>query len=159
MQTSDQGRAFIREWEKLSLTVYADGVDKLTVGWGHLVAPEDNLRLGDAITLERADALFDSDVAAREDALARLLSLSVPLTQNEFDALVAFIFNVGETRFATSTLRRQLVWGAKQAAAAEFLRWDKGHKPDGTVFVVDGLTKRRKAEQAMFVSGIYDAQH
>lgn len=157
MQTSEQGRAFIKAWEVLRLQVYKDAVGKLTVGWGHLIVSRDALKAGDRIAVERAEALFASDLVIPEDAIEQLPREE--FEQHEFDALVSFVFNEGVGNFGGSTLRRMLLWGTNGAAAEQFARWNKGHLPDGSVVVLDGLTKRRAAEKRMFLSGVYDATH
>lgn len=156
MQTSDKGLDFIKGWEQLRLTVYRDGVDKATVGWGHLVGIRDGLRLGDTISRERAAALLASDLLLVDDALD---SLPVDLEQHEHDALASWLFNVGIGVLRTSTLSRQLQLGLKTAAADQLLRWDKGHDPSGAVVSLPGLAKRRAAERRLFLSGLYDWSH
>lgn len=157
MKTSEQGRDFIRAWETLRLSVYRDGVDKLTIGWGHLIRPRDALRLGDRISAERAESLFEADLVLPEDEINELGS--VVSNQHEFDALVSFCFNAGLGAFQGSTLLKRLRQDLKAAAGDEFLRWNKGHLADGTVIVLAGLTKRREAERRMFLTGVYDATH
>ena len=71
----------------------------------------------------------------------------VELTQGQFDALVSFAYNVGSRALSTSTLLKKLNAGDIKGAADEFLRWNKsGGK------VMPGLTNRRKAERALFLS-------
>ena len=158
MQISEAGREFICAWEKLRLDVYADGVGKWTVGWGHLIKPEDALRNGDRITVERAEWLFAGDLLLVEDVIFDECDQTV-LAQQEFDALASFIFNCGANNFRTSTLLKKLKAGDMRSAADQFLRWNKGRQADGTVVELAGLTKRRVAERRMFLAGIYDATH
>jgi hypothetical protein len=73
--------------------------------------------------------------------------VDVELSQNEFDALVAFVFNVGEPQFANSTLLRVLNTGDKAGAAEHFAEWN--HQ-DGKV--LPGLTVRRAQEKALFTA-------
>ncbi|HLI61923.1 MAG TPA: lysozyme [Terriglobales bacterium] len=79
--------------------------------------------------------------------------VTVPLTQNQFDALVDFVFNVGAENFARSTLLRELNAGNTAGAAAQFLLW----KWAGGV-VSPGLLRRRQAEAALFESADAPAQ-
>lgn len=82
------------EEEGVRYRVYRDVAGYPTVGVGHLVEPEDNLRLGDRISHERAMTLLEADLAEAEDGVRDLLS-GLPVNQNEFDALVDLVFNVG----------------------------------------------------------------
>lgn len=156
METSDKGREFICGWEQLRLQVYRDGVDKATVGWGHLVTLRDGLRLGDTISREQADAFLARDLVMVDDALD---ALPVDLQQHEHDALASWLFNCGIGVLQGSTLRKQLQLGLRSAAADQLLRWDKGHAPDGSIVALAGLAKRRAAERLLFLTGNYDWSH
>ena len=84
------------------------------------------------------------DMTYAAQAVDRLVK--VPLTQNQFDALVSFVFNIGDGAFAASTLLRYLNKGRYQEAAVEFMRWiHAGGKR------LDGLIRRRRAEQELFL--------
>jgi lysozyme len=112
-----------------------------TIGWGHTAG----VQLGDTCTQAQADAWFQTDALWAGQAILR--TVDVALTQNQFDALVSFTFNVGVGAEAASTLLKVLNAGNYQAAADQFLRWDHVNG------VVDpGLTRRRQAEQALFLS-------
>ena len=104
------------------------------------------VKLGDTITQEEAEKLLEKVV---EDYYAKSINdnIKVPLTQNQFDALVSFVFNVGIGNFVGSTLRKLLNQKDYKGAAEQFLRWDKGNdkKP------LPGLTRRRKAERDLFI--------
>ncbi len=94
---------------------------------------------GLTITQEQASALLLQDVASAVAAVNRLVT--VPLTQNQFDALVDFTFNSGQGNLASSTLLRELNAGNTAGAAAQFLVWVYA----GGV-KLPGLVKRRQAE-------------
>ena len=99
----------------------------------------------DGITEEQADALLLRDVAIAESAVSRLVR--VPLTQAQFDALVDFVFNLGGSRFAASSLLVDLNAGKYDDAAQQLLAWDhSGHVE------VEGLKLRREAEYQMWNS-------
>ncbi|WP_330662840.1 lysozyme [Erythrobacter sp.] len=83
------------EEEGVRYDVYRDVAGYPTVGVGHLVLPEDNLRLGDVITHDRAIQLLEQDLAKAEKGVRKLVG-DLPINQNEFDALVDLVFNVGE---------------------------------------------------------------
>lgn len=113
----------------------------LTIGYGHTK----NVQPGQVITEEEAEALLRADCADAEAAVARLVK--VPLNQSQFDALVSFTFNVGAGNLERSTLLRRLNAGNYERAADEMLRWDRGGGR-----VLKGLTLRRDAERALFLS-------
>jgi lysozyme len=145
MQISENGLNLIKKSEGTKLIVYPDPVGKLTCGTGHLILPSDNLQLGDTITSERADELLRNDLKSAEDTVNNLVK--VQLTQNMYDSLVDFVYNVGSGNFHTSTLLRKVNAGLFQDAALEFGKWDKAdHK------VLPGLTARREAEKELFLS-------
>jgi len=139
---SNEGLALTEQFEGLRLTAYQDSVGVWTIGYGH-TGPD--VYPGLTITQEQASALLLQDVATAVATVNRLVT--VPLTQNQFDALVDFVFNVGSGNFASSTLLRELNAGNTAGAAAQFLVWVYA----GGV-QVPGLLRRRQAEQALFQS-------
>ena len=139
---SDQGLALTEQFEGLQLTAYQDPVGVWTIGYGHT---GNDVQPGLTITQEQASALLLQDVASAVAAVNRLVT--VPLTQNQFDALVDFTFNVGQGNLASSTLLRELNAGNTAGAAAQFLVWVYA----GGV-QLPGLVKRRQAEAALFQS-------
>lgn len=110
------------------------------------------MRLGQSITAETAEELLRLDLLPTEAVLHEKFP---GLDQNEFDALASFIFNVGLGAFLRSTLRKCLDAGDMNAVTAQFKRWDKATKPDGTVITLKGLTRRREAEARLFWTGDY----
>ena len=148
MKISEAGIKLIQSFESCCLTAYRDGGGVYTVGWGH-TGPE--VRPGLTITQAQADLIFEDDLVKVERGVADLVT--VDLTQGQYDALCSFAFNVGldedeDTRaegLGDSTLLRKLNAGDCAGAAAEFDRWNKDNGK-----VVVGLTRRRKAERALF---------
>ncbi len=149
MKISDLGKQFIQSFEKCRLIAYDDGVGVWTIGWGHT----EGVKPGMACTQENADAWFASDISVFERAVERLSH--VPLSQSQFDALVAFAYNVGVGSLSMSTLLRKLNEHNYLAAANQFEAWNKG-TVDGRLVVLDGLTKRRRAERRIFLEGVYE---
>ncbi|HCJ7417825.1 TPA: lysozyme [Enterobacter hormaechei subsp. xiangfangensis] len=146
MQTSDKGIALIKEFEGCKLTAYQDSVGVLTIGYGW-TQPVDGkpIRAGMTIKQETAERLLKTGLVSYEGDVSRLVK--VGLTQEQFDALVSFTYNLGARSLSTSTLLRKLNAGDYAGAADEFLRWNKaGGK------VLNGLTRRREAERALFLS-------
>jgi len=95
------------------------------------------------ITQSEADQRLRDHLAGVEARIEVLVK--VPLTQNQFDALCSFTYNLGAGALRTSTLLQLVNLGDFAAASKQFLRWDKaGGKP------LAGLTRRRRAEMALF---------
>ncbi|EGV0696149.1 lysozyme [Escherichia coli] len=146
MQTSDKGIALIKQFEGCKLTAYQDSVGVWTTGYGW-TKPVDGkpIRAGMTINQETAERLLKTGLVSYESDVSRLVK--VGLTQGQFDALVSFTYNLGARSLSTSTLLRKLNSGDYAGAADEFLRWNKaGGK------VLNGLTRRREAERALFLS-------
>jgi lysozyme len=141
MNTSDKGAEFITQHEGERLKAYRDVAGILTIGVGHTGDVEE----GDTITKEQSRELLLGDLSEAEDAVNAYVK--VELNQNQYDALVSFVFNVGAGNFKSSTLLKKLNAGDYEGAAGQFERWDMAggrHIP--------GLLKRRHAEAALFQS-------
>ena len=146
MQTSDKGIALIKEFEGCKLTAYQDSIGVWTIGYGW-TQPVDGktIRGGMTIKQETAERLLKTGLVSYESDVSRLVK--VGLTQEQFDALVSFTYNLGSRSLSTSTLLRKLNAGDYTGAAAEFMSWNKaGGK------ALKGLTRRREAERALFLS-------
>lgn len=131
--------SLIKEFEGLELKAYRDMVGVWTIGYGHTKTVNPNM----VITEKEAERLLRSDLDWVEKAINE--NVEIELTQNQYDALASFIYNVGGTAFKKSTMLRKLNTNDIEGAAAEFKRWNKaGGK------VVRGLSRRRKAEEEMF---------
>lgn len=143
MKTSKKGKKMIKEFEGLRLESYKCSSGKWTIGYGHTKGVKE----GDVISKFIADDLFETDIMEFENAVNRLVT--VPLNQNQFDALVSFCFNIGygDEGFGGSTMRRMLNNRDYKGAAEQFLRWVYSN---GVVSA--GLVRRRKAEQLLFLS-------
>lgn len=140
MKTSSTGRAFVRDAEGEKLSTYRCSAGVPTIGVGH-TGPD--VKMGMTITKEQSDALLVADLARFEKAVAA--SVKVPLTQNQFDALVSLAFNIGSGAFAKSALVRLLNGGHYDQVGAQLARWNK---VDGQPN--KGLTARRAREAALF---------
>ncbi|ECY9928067.1 lysozyme [Salmonella enterica subsp. enterica] len=140
MKTSDNGRAFIRAREGVNLAAYQDGGGVWTIGYGHTRG----VKQGQVINHEQADEFLDSDLRQVESCISE--RVTVALNQNQFDALVSFVFNVGRQAFSDSTLLKKLNEGNYRAAADQFTRWVY----DNDKFV-QGLYNRRVAERDLFL--------
>ena len=144
MKTSANGLAFIRDHEGCELHAYPDpgsGGEPWTIGVGHT----GGVKPGDTCTMEQAMQWLKEDVQEAEDAVNRLVK--VELSQDQFDALVSLVFNIGGGNFAKSTLLKKINARNFEGAADEFPRWNRAAGR-----VMAGLTKRRHAEQSLFQS-------
>lgn len=142
---SDAGVAFIKQWEGLELESYQDIAGVWTIGYGHTETAAPNMQITEA----EAEALLRRDLGWREEAINALVL--VPLNQNEFDALVSFIFNVGAGAFRKSTARKRLNAGDR-IGAAEALTWFNKATVGGVLREVTGLSRRRAEEKALFLT-------
>lgn len=131
----------IRRYEGLSLAPYFCPAGLLTVGYGHVILPhEQDLRGG--VDLFEAERLLLRDLAW---ALFAVRDVGRVLEDCEAAALASLIFNIGAVAWRGSSIRRQVVAGNMEAAAAEFQRWNKAGGR-----VLPGLVKRREAERRVF---------
>ncbi len=140
MKTSTSGRAAIEEREGRRLTAYRDTKGVLTIGVGHTgrMSPP-AVTAGMTISEAECDAMLGADLAPVEAVINS--AVKVPLTQNEFDAMVSLGFNVGVTGLKGSSVIRRLNIGDVAGAADAFLMWDRPPL----------LLARRKAERAQFL--------
>ena len=160
MRVSDAGKQLIKDFEGVHRRPYLCPAILWTVGVGRVLYPEQNkLKIPERKTYplkpehdkawsdESIDLLFDADLIRFESGVLRHCPDSVT-SQGQFDALVAFAFNCGLGALQASTLRSRYNAGDIEGAAAEFPKWNKGGGR-----ILPGLTRRRLAEQALFLSG------
>jgi lysozyme len=164
---SSQGMTFMAVWESgvlngkfrgmpvqdgFILQVYDDHpenpkINRPTVGLGHVVQPNDKLKPGDKISLEKAKEFFKKNIEGVERQVNK--KILVPLYQYEYDALASIAFNAGE-------------YGGVNDLADFVNKGDYGKVPE---FIeryrakTDGKLKRRKSEANLFLNGNYDASH
>lgn len=146
MRTSENGVDLIKRFEGLELQAYQDIAGIWTIGYGH-TGPD--VEPGMRISERDAEELLKNDLRPREEAVARLVSVS--LNQNEFDALVSFVYNVGIEAFRKSTARKRLN-ANNRIGAAEALTWWNKATVSGVLREVNGLTRRRASERGLFLS-------
>jgi len=153
MQLSNQGIALIKNFEGLRLIAYRDSAGVWTIGYGSTryhdgkqVKPGDKLANN-----EQAEALLANTLGQYIDAVNVLVK--VPLSQNQFDALVSFTYNEGTGALKQSTLLHKLNTKDYNGAADQFLVWDKITDPQtGQKIVSVTLAKRRGIERALFLN-------
>lgn len=131
----------IRAFEGIKLKAYKCPAGVWTIGYG---ATGPGITAGLVWTLEQAKDRLAKDVATFAAGVAKIAG---DCTQGQFDGLVSFAYNCGLSALKSSTLLRKHLAGDHAGAAREFARWNKaGGK------VLAGLTRRRTAEAALYVS-------
>lgn len=148
MKISDKGLQLIKHFEGCQLKAYRCPANVLTIGYGH-TGPD--VTEGLIITQAQADKLLKLDMERFEKAVESCVK--IPLEQGQFDALVAFSFNVGAKALKDSTLLKKLNAGKIIEAAQQFSRWNKARNAKGELVVLKGLTRRRAAEAHLFATG------
>ena len=144
MMVSVAGIDQICEFEGLRLNAYDDGVGVWTIGFGTTIYPNGiKVKKGDTCTEAQAKAYMAHDLKKFESAVNS--AVTVPINQNQFDALVSLVYNIGTSGFKNSTLVKKLNAGDIRGAAAQFDVWNKGGGK-----VMQGLANRRAVERKLF---------
>ena len=141
MKTSHKGIDLIKEFEGLRLKAYKCPGGVWTIGYGHTAGVKPGMVISEA----QAEEYLKADLIAFEKYLN---SLGLAINQNQFDALISFIYNVGTGNFSRSTLLRKVRANPQgNSIMDEFLKWvySKGH-------VLPGLQRRRLAEMKLYFS-------
>ncbi len=139
-RTNKNGLLLIKSFEGLRLKAYKDAVGIWTIGYG----TTRGVRPGQVISEAQAVQFLQADLTRFEKSIHPVIK--TPINDNQFSALACFTYNVGPGAFRSSTLLRKLNAGDIRGAADELLRWDKA---GGRTLA--GLTRRRKAERALFL--------
>ena len=139
MKCSQEGLALIKKFEGCRLKAYRCSANVLTIGYGHTGGVKED----DTISQPEADELLENDIAKFEEYVSD--NVIVELKQNQFDALVAWTFNLGVGNLRNSTMLKKLNEADYDSIPFEMRRWNKaGGK------TLDGLIRRRKAEGLLF---------
>jgi lysozyme len=150
MNLGKNGLELIKSFEGFSDKAYPDPAthaEPYTIGYGTTVYPNGSkVKLGDTCTIEQAEKWLAFEVESKCIPVIQK-KVGIPLTQNQLDACISFIYNCGATNFSNSTLLILLNASKFDLAAAEFLRWDKAAGK-----VIAGLTRRREAEKKLFLT-------
>ncbi|PKF34909.1 lysozyme [Acinetobacter proteolyticus] len=145
MSISAHGINLITSFEDLKLNAYDDGTGIWTIGFGTTVYPNKaRVKKDERCTLEQAKSFFQYDLRRFEKTVNE--AVRVPISQNQFDALVSLAYNIGSNAFKNSTLLKYLNALAFQDAADQFLVWNKGGGK-----VLKGLIHRRQVERSLFL--------
>lgn len=148
MKISQNGLNLIKEFEGFSSKPYLCPANIPTIGWGNTYYPDGKKVTMNDKSIDELKANEILEYVANKDFASFINKVvKVELNQNQFDALVSFAYNVGNGSLQNSTLLKKLNSGDYKGASNEFLRWNKsGGK------VLNGLTKRREKERALFLS-------
>ena len=150
MEINQSGIDLIVKYESFSAKPYLDPVGIPTIGYGSTYYEDGTrVKMGDpSISKKRAEILFTYVLSETIINIKRYLK--VKLTSNQFSAIVSLVYNIGIGNFSTSTLLRLLNKGNFSGAADQFLVWNKA-RVNGKLKVLNGLTKRRAEERALFL--------
>lgn len=145
MELSSIGRELIKKFEGCKLTSYKCSAGVWTIGYGNTQYENGKyVSQGDKITQEYADKLFLLIVKDFELMTSKLITSVI--TQNQFDSLVSFCYNVGVGNLKTSTLLKKVNINPNDITIKdEFMKWNKANKK-----VIEGLTKRRREESNLY---------
>lgn len=157
MKISRRGLDLIKKFEGFSAKAYIDPVGIPTIGYGLTFYPivpgvnsiRKDVKMGDVITKAKAETFLQ--VIADEYGERMLNKVRVQLNQNQYDALVSFVYNIGLGAFEDSTLLKLLNKGKFADASLQFARWNKG-EVNGQIVILPGLVTRREEERKLFVA-------
>ncbi len=139
MKTSQEGICLIKKFEGCELEAYQCSANVWTIGYGHTK----NIVKGDTCTKEEAEQILTDDLEEFEEYVNNLVEAD--LNQSQFDALVAWTYNLGPTNLKSSTLLKRLNEGDMDDVPHQIRRWNKAGGQ-----VLDGLIRRREAEALLF---------
>ena len=139
MNISAEGLSLIKKFEGCELEAYEDAVGVPTIAYGRTK----NVNMGDTCTQEQAEEWLQEEMNEYEGYIND--QVNVVLEQNQFDALVSWVYNLGPSNLSSSTMLKVLNEGKYNDVPAQIKRWNKaGGK------VLEGLTRRREAEALLF---------
>ena len=139
MRTSEAGILLIKSFEGCRTVAYQDAVGVWTIGYGHTI----DVKEGMTITQHQCDVMLEVDIETYENYVNKYVIVS--LTQNQFDALVSWVYNLGPTNLRNSTMLKVLNAGKYSEVPYQMKRWNRaGGK------VLKGLVVRREAEAELF---------
>ena len=139
MNISNTGIDLIKHFEGCETEAYLCPAGVPTIGYGHIKG----VQMGDVITEAQAHEMLVEELDEYESYINDLVT--VGLNQNQFDAMVSWVYNLGGGNLRASTLLKVLNSGDYAGVPAQIMRWNKaGGK------VLEGLTRRRQAEADLF---------
>ena len=140
MKTSAEGLSLIKKFEGCELYAYQCSAGVWTIGYGHTKDVEPGMQ----ITKEDAEEILVEELHEYESYINDFVT--APLSQNQFDALVSWVYNLGPANLKSSTMLKVLNAGDYDEVPAQMKRWNKaGGKR------LEGLIRRREAESLLFL--------
>jgi len=140
LKTSAEGLSLIKKFEGCELYAYQCSAGVWTIGYGHTKDVEPGMQ----ITKEDAEEMLVEELHEYESYINDFVT--APLSQNQFDALVSWVYNLGPANLKASTMLKVLNAGEYEDVPAQMKRWNKaGGK------VLEGLIRRREAESLLFL--------
>ena len=139
MKISENGLELIKKFEGCETTAYQDSVGVWTIGFGHTKGVEE----GQTCSIEDAESMLADEMDEYEGYINNMVK--VELQQHEFDALVAWVYNLGPTNLGESTMLKVLNGGQFDRVPDEMNRWTRAGGE-----ILEGLVRRRQAESLMF---------
>ena len=139
METSSEGISLIQKFEGCELEAYQCSAGVWTIGYGHT---KDVIK-GMTITKEEAEQMLVDELHEYENYINEYVT--VALSQNQFDALVSWVYNLGPANLKVSTMLKVLNKGQYEEVPAQMKRWNKASGK-----VLEGLIRRREAEACLF---------
>ena len=140
MKTSAEGLSLIKKFEGCELEAYQCSAGVWTIGYGHTKGVE----AGDEISKEQAEEMLVEELHEYESYVNDFVT--APLSQNQYDAMVSWVYNLGPANLKASTMLKVLNAGEYEEVPAQMKRWNKaGGK------VLEGLIRRREAESLLFL--------
>jgi len=139
MHISKEGIALIKKFEGCELEAYLCPAGVLTIAYGRTKGVKEN----DTCTYSEAEEWLEEELTEYEDYVKNLIK--VDLTQNQFDSLVCWTYNLGPTNLKKSTLLKVLNEGDYDSVPSQMKRWNKSQGE-----VLEGLIRRREAEALLF---------
>jgi lysozyme len=139
MNISQEGISLIKKFEGCELKAYQDSVGVWTIGFGHTKGVEE----GDEITQDMAEIMLEEEMPEYEGYINNMVS--APLKQCQYDALCAWVYNLGPTNLKESTLLKLLNAGDYHLIPSQIKRWNKAGGQ-----TLKGLIRRREAEALLF---------
>ena len=139
MNIGQKGINLIKHFEGCELNAYKCPAGVWTIGYGHIKGVSEGM----SITQEQAEQMLLDELKEYENYINELVTVN--LSQNQFDALVSWVYNLGPANLKSSTLLKVLNSGDYVGVPDQIERWNKaGGK------VLEGLIRRRQAESSLF---------
>lgn len=146
MKPSQKAVDLIKQFEGFRANAYLCPANVVTIGFGSITwGNGQRVKMGEVVSIATAEKLLLNDLEKRAKALEGL-----KVNQNQFDALISFIYNLGIGAFRGSTLFRKVQQNPEDVTIRhEFMKWNKA-RVGGKLVVLRGLTRRRDAEANLY---------